>query len=164
MKIDTKKWWLCLLLPVLLLLLSGCNNPTVGPAAMRLSVATAVGYSVQKYPQAIPGIKAGADIICAQASATNLSPANVVAAVNAYTEMTPESVLILNAGLGFYTLLWNSYGENAVKNSPLFQQYLLATCGGIRDGLGVNGFSAQLSRQNCPQIRWPVPPPPSPVR
>lgn len=115
----------------------GCKNSgaNIGPPLLRLGVASGASYSLLKYPEAKPAVKASADIICAQANGTNFAPASVVEAVNAYREQTPESVLIVNAAINLYTLVWNGYGAGAVTNSPELKLYLTATCDGLNDAL-----------------------------
>ena len=116
----------------------GCKNTggtSIGPPLLRLGVSSGASYSLLKYPQAAPAVKASASIICAQANGTNLSQAEVVAAVNAYQDQTPESVLIVNSAIGLYTLVWNGYGESAVSNSPTLKLYLGATCDGLNDAI-----------------------------
>lgn len=115
--------------------LVGCKSP-IAPGVVRLGVSTGASYSLLKYPQAAPAVRASADIICAQANGTNLAPESVYAAVNAYSHQTPESVLIVNSALSLYTLLWNGYGANAVNNIPQLKLYLGATCDGLNDAVG----------------------------
>lgn len=115
--------------------LVGCKSP-IGPGVVRLGVSSGASYSLLKYPQAAPAVKASADIICAQAGGTNLAPASIYAAVDAYSQKTPESVLIVNSALSLYTLLWNGYGASAVNNLPQLKLYLEATCGGLTDAVG----------------------------
>jgi hypothetical protein len=118
--------------------LVGCgttSNTNLGPPLVRLGVSSGASYSLLKYPQAVPAVRASAAIICSQAAGTNLAPAEVVAAVDAYAEKTPESVLIVNSALSLYTLVWNGYGAAAVTNTPALKLYLAATCDGLNDAL-----------------------------
>ena len=140
----------------------GCKNPgatNIGPPLVRLGVSSGATYSLMKYPQAAPAVKASAAIICAQAAGTNLAPAAVVEAVNAYSEQTPESTLIVNSALSLYTLVWNGYGESAVSNSPTLKLYLGATCDGLNDALAtvpVPGAvrAAAPVNKNWPQVKF----------
>lgn len=118
-------------------LLVGCKGPSseIGPPMVRLGVSTGATYALMEHPEALPAVRASADVICSQAAGTNLSPTSVVAAINAYTKQTPESILIVNSALGLYTLVWNGYGAEAVKNDPLLRTYLQATCDGLQDAL-----------------------------
>lgn len=115
--------------------LVGCKSSAIAPSVLRLGVGAGASYSLLKYPEAAPAVKASAAIICSQASNTNLSPEAVYAAVDAYKEKTPESVLIVNSALSLYTLIWNGYGATAVTNNPQFKLYLEATCGGLTDAV-----------------------------
>jgi len=116
--------------------LVGCKSTNgIGPGVLRLGVASGASYSLLKYPQAAPAVRASADIICSEANGTNLAPAAIYAAVNAYGQQTAESTLIVNSALGMYTLIWNGYGVDAVNNSPTLKLYLSATCDGLTDAL-----------------------------
>ena len=131
------------------------SGPNIGPPMVRLGVSTSATYSLLKYPQAKPAVQASAAIICSQANGTNLAPAAVVEAVNAYTEQTPESVLILNSALSLYTLVWNSYGVSAVSNTPALKLYLSATCEGLNDALAAQPTTTVM--RNAPRNpAWPL--------
>lgn len=144
------------------LCLAGCSTTgtNVGPPMVRLGVSTGASYSLLKYPEAVPAVRASADIICSQVGGTNLAPASVVAAVNAYSEQTPESVLIVNAAMSLYTMVWNSYGAGSVSNTPELKLYLGAVCDGLNDALAsqpVAGMVRNASPQNpaWPQVKFP---------
>lgn len=134
---------------------TGGTKPNIGPPMVRLGVSSGATYSLLKYPQALPAVKASAAIICSQANGTNLAPAAVVEAVNAYTEQTPESVLIVNSALSLYTLVWNSYGASAVANTPTLQLYLSATCDGLNDALAAQPAAGVVRNAPPQNPTWP---------
>lgn len=138
--------------------LVGCKSP-IAPGLVRLGVSSGASYSLLKYPQAGPAVKASAEIICSQANGTNLAPSAIYAAVDAYTQKTPESVLIVNTALGFYTLIWNGYGADAVNNQPQLKLYLEATCGGLNDAtsgiLFTNLVAAKAANKDWPHVSFP---------
>lgn len=134
----------------------GTTGSQIGPPMVRLGVSTGTSYALLKHPQALPAVRASADVICSQAAGTNLAPVNVVAAVNAYTEQTPESVLIVNSALGLYTLVWNGYGADAVKKTPELQKYLQATCDGLNDALASPPTPSGVVRNAPPNPAWPL--------
>jgi len=114
------------------------------------TVSTGVAFGVEKYPQATPYLKVAAPIICAAGNSTNVSPADVVAALNnspaANAIATPEGKLILNGALVLYISLFDSYGSDYIKNTPQLQQYLQWTCESIELGLPpakTTGFAAK---------------------
>ena len=141
--------------------LVGCKSP-IAPGLVRLGVSSGASYSLLKYPQAAPAVKASADIICSQSNGTNLAPASIYAAVNAYQNQTPESVLIVNTALSLYTLLWNGYGTDAVNNIPQLKLYLSATCDGLHDALppataagAPTVMRAAAQNKNWPHVDFP---------
>ena len=138
--------------------LVGCNIPGIAPGVLRLGVSSGAAYSLLKYPQAAPAVRASAEIICSEANGTNLAPAAIYAAVNAYGQQTPESTLIVNSALGLYTLVWNGYGAEAVNNSPNLKLYLSATCDGLHDALGgvpITPASPMTLRSAPVNKNWP---------
>lgn len=143
------------LIPILALALfvSGCastNNSNVGPGLLRLGVSSAASYSIQRYPEAVPGVTAGKDIICSVAMGTDLSPVNIVAALYAYDQKTPESVFILNAAIGAYTLVYNGLSDtNAAK------PYVTAVCDGLNDALVGSRDGRVLGSTQWPQLHFP---------
>lgn len=133
----------------------GSTGTKIGPPMVRLGVSTGASYGLLKHPEALPAVKASADVICSQAAGTNLAPASVVEAVNAYTQQTPESTLIVNSALSLYTLVWNGYGAEAVANAPELQLYLQATCDGLNDALAQQPTSGVV-RNAPPNPAWPL--------
>lgn len=144
-----------ILLPFLLLGSTGCRNPNanVGPALLRLGVSTSAGYSILKHPEAVPGVRAGASVVCAAAHGTNVSPAAIVAALDAYGEKTPETVFILNAAVSAYEIVYAGLSDtNSASASP----YAIAVCDGLNDALLLAPSSVRrnaILRANVP--RWP---------
>ena len=135
---------------VLSLFVAGCKTPAVTQAIVQTTVATGVALGIQKSPEAIPYLWAAAPIVCSAASGTNISPAVVVAAIEAAnidTLKTPEAVIIMNGALSLYFVLYDQYGIEAVNNQELLKAYLQGTCNGLNLGL------AGKSRGTIPHIR-----------
>lgn len=154
--------FITLLSAVALLALAGCagGKVNISPAIVQQGVATSVAYSVTKYPQALPYLRAAAPVICSAANSTNLSPAQVIAALessNAALLKTPEAALIMNTALLLYIGVYESYGDNALNNYPALRPYLQATCDGMNDG--VSGKKIQPATPTVsdtwPQIAFP---------
>lgn len=144
-----------LLFGLCLSLLTGCTsiNPILSTQLLRSGVATGVSYGVSRYPQSVPGVRVVTEVVCAAAASTNISPANVIAAIQSSgVELTPETTLIVNGALLLYTGVWNAYGENAVNN-PALKPYLQATCDGMKDGLPSTTAKALEMKVDT---RWPV--------
>lgn len=152
-----KRLTLPLILTALVAFAVGCKNtsPTLGPSLVQQGVATGVSYSVIKYTNAVPYLKVGAQIVCASAAGTNISPAAIIASLEqsslANSLKTPEGVLIFNSAMLLYTGIWESYGSNAVANVAQLQPYLQATCNGMNQGLAYTTLSAR----NAPAATWP---------
>lgn len=140
----------------LTLALCGCktsNQTTVGPALLRLGVSTSAGYAILKYPTAVPGVKVGAEVICAAAHGTNVSPAQIVADLDAYGGRTPEATFILNSAISAYSLVYNSLSPTNSANP-----YTLAVCQGLEDALLLApkpGMAKSASRNAPPNVKWP---------
>lgn len=148
------------LFPVLIVavLIVGCTGPrAISPAIVQQGVAMSVGYSALKYPTAVPYLRAATPVICSAANSSNLAPAQVIAAVEssgASSVKTPEGVLILNTALLLYIGVWQSYGEDALNNSPQLRLYLQATCDGMTAGLPQPAGAAKALQ--APAKSWPL--------
>ena len=141
-----------LLIPIVALLaLTGCktSNPNVGPALLRLGVSSGAGYSLMRYPAAVPAVRASADIVCAVAAGTNVSPANIVAALDAYNFNTAESIFIINAALGAYELCFNGLSDTGDA-----KPYAEALCGGLQDALLLVPSKSFRSNEKWPQAKF----------
>lgn len=150
-----------ILLPVILL--AGCTSTKqlITPAIVRQGVSALEGYSISKYPDTVPYLKAAAPVICSAANSTNLSPTQVINALEkskANELKTPQGVLILNSLLVLYIGIWDAYGDDAVNRSPDLQSYLKATCDGMNDRLPVDSRVLQmmLARPWVSFNDWPL--------
>lgn len=155
----SKKKFYPLLAALTLALLTGCSSVKISPAIVHQGVSAGVSYSVTKYPNAVPYLRAAAPVICSAANSTNLSPNEVVSAIEssgASAFKTPEGVLILNTALTIYIGLWNSYGDTALNNAPQFRLYLLATCNGLNDGLASRSGVASSPSATWPRVTFPA--------
>lgn len=141
---------------VALLAFTGCG--TVGkiitPAAVQSGVSSGVRYGVAKYPEALPAVRVATEVICSQANGTNVSPAEIVAAIeNSSFERikTPEAIFITQSMITIYTAAWNSFASDAVAASEA-KPYLQAVCNGAIEGMPKpNIFRLPTLAEN----RWP---------
>lgn len=143
-----------LLLMAAVVATAGCSSVQLSPSVVQVGVSTGVRYSVAKYPESIPYLKAVTPIVCSAAYATNLAPEQVIAAIEsspASALKTPEATLILNSALTLYVGIWASYAQEPVFNAPLLREYLLATCNGLQDGIGL----PSEVRTAAPTTPWP---------
>ena len=123
---------------------TGCKTPAMTQAIVQTTVATGVAFGIQKSPQAIPYLKAATPIVCSAASGTNISPAEVISAIesaNIDGLKTPEAVIIMNGALSLYVVLYEEYGIDAIKNQAQLKAYLQGTCNGLE--LGLTGRNAK---------------------
>lgn len=122
----------------LILFTVGCkstgNNPNIGPSLLRFTVGTAAGYELSQRTEAVPAVRIAANVICAAANGTNLSPAQIIADLNTLGPQSDDAVFIIRAAVGAYTLIWNGYVGNTTNVTEL-QPYLMATCLGLGDAL-----------------------------
>lgn len=139
----------------LVLALCGCQSPNLGPALLRSGVGVAAGFSILRYPDAAPGVKVGAEVICASAHHTNLSPAQITADLDAYGGRTKEATFILNSAINTYSLVYNSLSST---NPAVVSPYVFALCDGLNDALLLApkpGLAKSASRNAPPNVKWP---------
>jgi len=140
---------------------SGCatSNPNVGPALFRLGVAQTAGYQIYRHPEARAGVKAAADIVCAVAAGTNVSPAAIVAALDATGNWNAQSWFIVTGALGTYEILYHGSDQNEAPRT--MQPYAAALCGGLQDAtlfpLPPVPGATKAMRRSAPvrDARWP---------
>ena len=127
----------CLLCCFCLLAFTGCQN--TGPIAKSLyvtSVSTGVALGVRRYPETKLYLQVATPIICAQASSTNVTPEQIIAALGnspeATAAATPQGKLILNGALVLYFGIFDAIG---IKDMPTLQNYLGWTCEALTLGL-----------------------------
>lgn len=143
-----------------LVLVTGCANrkPFVTPAVVKDGSSIAISAGVQKFPEAKPYVVAAIDVICAQAAGTNLSPASIVAALDASPiaaqAKTANGVIVVNSLIFVYNFAWNSFASEAVANSSA-RPYLQAVCDGGHEGLAVRGVRSPAAVNKWPQLRHP---------
>ena len=143
----------CAITILLTLGLSGCGTTgsTVGPAVLQLGVSTGTAYSLTQYPTARPGVAAAALVVCSVANGTNVSPAAIVQALDAYGPLAPESVLIVNSALSLYEIIYA--GLTPTNSSP----YAIALCNGLNQGLAFGQTKSMPSPKGAeqfPQMRF----------
>jgi hypothetical protein len=141
-------------------LAAGCSttgsNPGVTKAIVTTTVATAVALGVEKSPESVPYLRAAAPIICSAAAGTNLSPVAVITALEnspATQFKTVQATIIINGALSLYTVLYEQYGADYVKNHAQLQSWLQGTCDGLLLGLPLSGLAQPRTVSNVPHVR-----------
>lgn len=133
------------LLGLSLLLAAGCRSPGLTKSMVQTAVSTGVGFGVIKEPRAIPYLRAAVPVVCSAAAGTNLSPAQIVAALeksSAEGLKTPEAVIIMNGVIGIYTAIFEAYGAD-IKDRPYLKAALEGTCEGMKLGLPTEAQSVK---------------------
>lgn len=128
-------WLFVGLLPLGLLLLSGCASTKVllTPAALEADSALGTSVGLQFYPQARPGLVIARDIICANAAQTNVDPNKIVSDLGAAGITNKEVAIILLPLELLYQQAWAALGTN---NNAKMLPYLQSLCAGLTEGLG----------------------------
>lgn len=144
---------------IALLAVTGCGTvkSVVTPAVVQSGVSTGVRFGVSKYPTAIPAVRIATEVICSAANGTNVSPAEIVAAIekSSFENLkTPEAIFITQGIVNAYTIVWNSFASDAVSQSEALP-YLQAVCNGGRDGLSGLGAAATGARSFGKPMHWP---------
>lgn len=132
-----KKYGILAVIPLLAMLAGCASAPSIGPALTEAAIQAGAAYEMQSNPQAAPYIQVAAPIICSLAGKGTIDPAQIVAALDASPEAqavkSPVGTLVLNAALGLYQLVYNSYGTNIT--SSVMGPYLTAMCDGLTAAL-----------------------------
>jgi hypothetical protein len=149
---------LCLIPIIALALCAGCSTtkPIVTPALIQSGVSTAVRYGTTKYPTSIPAVRVATEVICSAANGTNVSPAEIVAAIessNFESLKTPEAIFITQSIITIYTGAWNAFGSDVDAASEI-KPYLQAVCNGGVEGLAPVSISRVAIVQRWPQLRF----------
>jgi hypothetical protein len=113
-------------------LITGCSTTStvITPATVQTATTLSVEGALIAEPKALPEVKIAGAVICAAAAGTNVSPAAVVADLQAagLTNNTADT-LIVNGVLLIYETAYNSLVNPADQASA--QPYLQAVCNGI---------------------------------
>lgn len=132
---------LLLLIPLCLSLVGCAGNKPMTKAVYTLAVSTGVSVGAQRYPTAVPYARIANTIICASATGTNVSPAEILTAIQtspiAEAAATPEGKLVVNGVLVLYSALFEGGGVTDEEA----KEWLQWTCDAVTLGLppaGVN--------------------------
>lgn len=120
---------------------TGCKTaPTAAQqqlttAIIEDAVTTGADLGLMKYPQALPFVIAARDVICSASSGSNVSPATIVADLQASPAAgavrSAEGMVIVNGALALYDTVWASLGTNTARAQP----YLQAVCIGLGNAI-----------------------------
>jgi hypothetical protein len=131
--------------------LVGCStvSPLVTPAALTAEVSVGIQVGLNVYPAAAPDVAIARDIICTAAQSTNVSPANIIADLEAAGITNSNSKLIVNAAVLVYSGAYDLIGTNT---TGVIQPYAQALCQGFTQGLppSTPAAAVRASRQILP--------------
>jgi len=130
--------YLALLSVVGLLAFSGCTstNPNVRPmthAAFTAAVTLGEQFALEAKPEAVPYARAATAVVCSVANGTNVSPAAIVAALNAANVTNATAKMIINSSLAIYNVVIMAYPVST--NQSEIREYAKDLCNGLTAGL-----------------------------
>ena len=116
------------------LLTAGCKTTPnlLTPAALTSEVALGVRVGLDVYPEAAPGVALSRDVVCTAAANTNVTPAAIVADLQAMNVTNTNVKLIVDAAVLLYEGVFDLIGTNA---PPEIQAYTTALCNGLTQRL-----------------------------
>lgn len=136
-----KKLFIPLVAVLCLGLLVGCKSTPqqLTKALYVTTVSSGIALGADRYPSSVPYLRVAAPIICAAGNSTNISPAEIVAALQnspaANAVATQEGKLILNGALILYVSAYEAYGADYVDHHEQLRNYLQWTCESFALGL-----------------------------
>lgn len=135
----------------LLVFTVGCKNTS--PAVYSLATATAVTYGLRNSPNTSNTLRAVQPVACAMASGDNLTPADIIAAIEAsgVAGDSPEARLIINSITLLYVAAYDAQGS--ATNASAVRPYAQAVfCDGF--SLGLAGAPSMRDRNAPPPRTW----------
>ncbi len=119
-------------------------------AAFQSAVMLGEQFAIETHPEAVPYLRLATPIVCAAANGTNVSPAQIVAALQAAGITDPATKLILNGSLALFNIV--VAGITDQSEARLYAQDL---CQGLTLGLPPSGPAlahASYKRKDYPHI------------
>lgn len=139
------------------LALTGCKNPggAIPLPLVTSTVALGVSDAILLDPASRPLLSVSGSIICAESRGTNITPADLVAKLEAAGVLSASNkiaVVVVNNALFLYDGVVQSYGLS-VSNTPVFQGYLGAICAGFERGLPLPSPTARKAAMAVPHLK-----------
>lgn len=139
---------------LLAFVLVGCKNSS--PLTYSLATSTLVSYGLRNSPETAGYLRDVQPVVCSVANGTNLTPAQVVAAIESSgIDDSAEGRLVVNGILLLYISAFDSLGtgtNNTANVSPYAQAIF---CDGFAWGLAASP-SEMRSRNAPPKKVWPL--------
>lgn len=135
---------------------AGCKSTSLPmqKALYVTTVSTGVAFGVEKYPTALPYLRVAEPIICAAGNGTNITPAEIVAALQnspaANAVATREGKVIMNGVIAIYIGVFESYGTDYVAHHEQLSNYLKWTCEAMGMGLPQTNAASAMRRKPLP--------------
>lgn len=134
------------------LLFMGCTGPNQGPmthAAFTAAVTLGEQIGLETHPEATPYVRAAVPVVCAVANGTNVTPAEIVKALEAANVTNVTAKLIINGGLAIFNVVVTGLGTNQTE----IRAYGQDLCDGMRAGLPPESAMARKASLLPPHLR-----------
>lgn len=133
------------LIPILALVLVGCQSPNARPMSHALfTAAVTLGeqFALEQHPEAVPYVRAAVPVICGVAHGTNVSPQAIVSALEAANVTNATTRMIINSSLALFNVVISGISTNQ-SEVRLYAQDL---CNGLTAGLPLGSAGAERRR------------------
>lgn len=131
------------------LLLAGCTSQNQGPmshAAFTAAVTLGEQIGLETHPEAVPYVRAAVPVVCAVANGTNVSPAEIVAALEKANVTNATAKLIINGSLSLLNIVVAGVGTNETE----IRLYGKDLCNGMQAGLPTENSTHALMLKSLP--------------
>lgn len=128
------RWLASACISITTIIVTGCANTkpssgnAVALAVFQIGVSTAAAVTLHKHPEATSGVRLAADVICASAHGTNVSPAAIVNDLDHSWTHGDYDWLIVKEAVNAYNLIYFSLADTNAA-AP----WLLATCAALNE-------------------------------
>lgn len=115
-----------------LLLFTGCtSNPAMSHAAFRASVTLGEQIGLSTHPEATPYVRAAVPVVCSVANGTNVTPAEIVKALEKANVTNSTAILIINGGISLLDVVVAGLGTNQTEIRAYGQDLCVAMQAGL---------------------------------
>ena len=135
------------LLCISIMLLAGCaSNPAITHAAFTQAVTLGEQIGLETHPEATPYVRAAVPVVCSVANGTNVSPAEIVSALEKAGVTNVTAKIIINGSLA----LFNVAVSGLITNQTEVRLYAQDLCNGMQAGLPLGNPKHGLTAKVLP--------------